>query len=256
MPVLKQEVFSWLKTLDNPFRNYLLTRSDPARVISLRVFDVFLRKLATNPREIAVLSGSDSEPELQLLSPGYNLTLLNYEENPDLFDLTLDWTGDRWRKYHGLFDLVLCEQVLEHLPDPQQALDNIKILAKDGGAIHVSTPALNNTHGEPDFYFAGFHPRALEYFARQSGFQHVAAGAWSSNKASRMYATCDWSPLAESGPLRFLLMSLPFLAKKPRKLIRTLLNRLRNMTLYPFQPLFSKRETNNYVVSWLYSSKI
>lgn len=256
MIISKQEVFLWLKTLDTPFRNYLLTRCDPARVISLWDFDVTLKKLVTNPRKVAVLSGSDSEPELQLLTPGFNLTLLNYEENPDLFDLTLDWTGERWEKYHGRFDLVLCEQVLEHLPDPQQALDNIKILAKDGGTIHVSTPALNNTHGEPDFYFAGFHPRALEHFAKQSGLQNVAARAWSSNKASRMYATCDWSPLSESGPLRFLLMCLPFLAKNPRKLIRTLLNRSRNMALYPFQPLFSKQETSNYVVSWLYSSKV
>lgn len=255
MIVSNQDVSSWLKTVKPPLRDYLLTKSDPARVVSLREFDLSVKKLVAKPREIAVVSGSATEPELQLMAPGYNLTLMSYEENQGLFDLTLDWSGKSWGQYYGRFDLVLCEQVLERLPDPQRAFDNIKILAKDGGVIHVSTPALNNTHGEPYFYFSGFHPRALEHFACQSGFHNVVAGAWPSNKASRMYATCDWAPLAESGPLRFLLMSLPFLVRRPKRLVRTLLNRMGNMALYPFQPLFSKTEANNYVVSWLYATK-
>ena len=255
MIVSKQDLSSWLKTVKPPLRDQLLTKSDPARVVSLREFDVSVRKLVAKPREIAVVSGSATEPELQLMAPGYNLTIMSYEENQGLFDLTLDWSGKSWGEYQGRFDLVLCEQVLEHLPDPQRAFDNIKILAKDGGVIHVSTPALNNTHGEPYFYFSGFHPRALEYFAYRSGFHTVVAGAWSSNKASRMYATCDWAPLAESGPLRFLLMSLPFLVRRPKRLVRTLLSRMRNMALYPFQPLISRTEADNYVVSWLYATK-
>lgn len=253
--VTKGELSSWLATVNPPFRDYLLTRSDPARVVSLREFDLSVKKLATNPREIAIVSGSETEPELQLLTPGFNLTLFNYEENQDLFDLTLDWSDKRWKDYHGRFDLVLCEQVLEHLPEPQRAFDNLKMLAKEGGVIHVSTPALNNSHGEPHYYYSGFHPRALEHFAHKSDLHNVVAEAWSSNKASRMYSTCDWAPLSESGPLRFLVMSLPFIIRRPRKLARTLLNRLRNMALYPFQPLFSGADSSNFVISWMYSTK-
>lgn len=255
MNISKQDLAKWLKTVNPPLRDHLLTRSDPARVVSLREFDLYVKEAVAKPREIAVVSGAATEPELQFLTPGYNLTLLNYEEDRGLFDLTLDWSGNRWQEYNSRFDLVLCEQVLEHLPDPQRAFDNIKILAKDGGVIHISTPALNNTHGEPYFYFAGFHPRALEHFAHRSGLHGVVAKGWASKKASRMYATCDWSPLAESGPLRFLLISLPFLVRQPKRLVRTLLNRIRNMALYPFQPLFSRTQSSNNVVSWLYSTK-
>jgi len=250
-----KEIALWLRRLEPELRHYLLATSDPARVVSLWEFDRALTALATMPLNIAVVSGSAHEPELRLLGSGYTLTQLNYEDDPALFDLTLDWSTKPWKKFHGRFDLVLCEQVLEHLPEPQRAFDNLKVLARDGGLIHVSTPALNNTHGEPYFYFSGFHPRALAHFAHKTGFAEISIGAWASNKASRMYGTCDWAPLAESGPLRFYFMSLPYLLTRPKKLARTTLNRMRNMALYPFQPLFSRTEATNYVVSWLFATK-
>ena len=236
-------------------RGYLLTNSDPARVVALREFESIVSGSTGPPLEVAVVSGSANEPELQFLPEGYSLTLLNYEDNANLFDLTLDWSGDGWKNFRGRFDLVLCEQVLEHLSNPQRAFDNLKLLARDCGVVHVSTPALNNTHGEPDDYFAGFHPRALEHFARQAGLDPLIAGGWASDKGSRMYATCDWSPLAESGPFRFFVMSLPFLVRSPKKFFRSSVNRLRNIIRFPFQPLFSNGSSSNYVVSWVYATK-
>jgi len=250
-----KEIALWLRGLEPELCHYLLATSDPARVVSLWEFDRAVKALATRHLEIAVVSGSAREPELQLFGGDYTLTQLNYEDNPGLFDLTLDWSTKPWKEFHSRFDLILCEQVLEHLPEPQKAFENLKVLARDGGLIHVSTPALNNTHGEPYFFFSGFHPRVLEHFSHKSGFKEVVTGSWSSNKASRMYGTCDWAPLAESGPLRFYLMSLPDLVRQPKKLARTTLNRIRNMALYPFQPLFSRTETTNYVVSWLFATK-
>lgn len=256
MFVPTKAVSRWLKTLGPEFREYLLTKSDPARVVALREFDIFIRSSSNSLEEVAVVSGSPEEPELKLIPAGYNLTLLNYEENPVLFDLTLDWSNEEWQEYHSRFDLVLCEQVLEHLPEPQTAFNNLRTLAKEGGIIHVSTPAMNNTHGEPFFFFSGFHPRTLKYFASKSGLTDANSGGWASDKASRMYATCDWAPLSESGPLRFLVMSIPFLVGKPKRLVRTLLSRVRSMFLYPFQQMFSKVESTNYVISWSFTRRI
>lgn len=53
-----------------------------------------------------------------------------------MFDLTKPWEGPAWSAYRGAFDLVLCEQVLEHFIDSAQAALNLALLLRTGGVLH------------------------------------------------------------------------------------------------------------------------
>ena len=249
------EVSKWLSSRPPKLKSQLLTRTDPARIVILMAFDAW-KGNTPDPLRVAVVSGSEAEPELTLLTGPFELTVLSFEEDPGLFDLTADWSGVQWKKYHQQFDLVLCEQVLEHVSDPHAAVYNLSLLVAPQGHLHVSVPAMNNTHGEPYYFYAGFHTRALEAMAERTALTVAQSGSWASDKASRMYATCDWAPLAESGPLRFFWEGLLVLRSQPKRLARTLLGRWRNFLLYPFQDLFPRKASHNNVVSWIIASRL
>ena len=76
---------------------------------------------------------------------------------PD-FDICAPLTEER------RFDLVICEQVLEHVPDPCAAVDNLRALCAPGGRVIVSTPFLIKVHEFPSYGMLDywrFTPRGL-----------------------------------------------------------------------------------------------
>lgn len=52
-----------------------------------------------------------------------------------------------------IYDLVLCTQVLEHLPDPRSAIAGIARSLKPGGALWLSAPLFYEEHEAPFDYF-------------------------------------------------------------------------------------------------------
>jgi SAM-dependent methyltransferase len=61
------------------------------------------------------------------------------------FDLSASLTERR------RFDVVICEQVIEHVPDPWQAAANLRGLCRDGAHVIVSTPFLVRVHELPAY---------------------------------------------------------------------------------------------------------
>lgn len=51
------------------------------------------------------------------------------------------------------FDVVLCTEVLEHLPEPQRAIDEIFRVLKPGGTLLLTTRFLFPIHDAPHDYF-------------------------------------------------------------------------------------------------------
>lgn len=217
MELKSKQVSHFLRSLSDDFRLKLITVTDPARVVSLINFDQFLRNANLKVERIAVVSGSMNEPELLFCSVNAQVNLLSFEDDPVLFDLNKDWSQSALKQHHQVYDLVLCEQVLEHCLDPARAFHNLATLLKPGGVLHVSVPAINNTHGEPNYFYAGFPTSTLEAFAKRAGLTVRACDSWRSDKAARMYATCDWAPLAESGPLIFFSRGFGFPAQNPKR---------------------------------------
>jgi SAM-dependent methyltransferase len=54
------------------------------------------------------------------------------------------------------FDVILCSEVFEHLPDPILALDEFARLLKPGGLLIITAPFASFVHFAPYHYCSGF----------------------------------------------------------------------------------------------------
>ena len=69
------------------------------------------------------------------------------------------------------FDVILCSEVLEHVPEPTRALDEFTRLLKPGGMIILTAPFGSNVHMAPYHYCSGFSKYWYEYHLSQRGFR-------------------------------------------------------------------------------------
>lgn len=56
------------------------------------------------------------------------------------------------------FDVVLCTEVLEHVPEPATAVREIARLLRPGGRLLISSPLGSVLHQEPYHFYGGFTP--------------------------------------------------------------------------------------------------
>ncbi|MCE5273076.1 class I SAM-dependent methyltransferase [bacterium] len=70
----------------------------------------------------------------------------------------------------GAFDIVLCLEVLEHLPRPEAALAELGRVLKSGGRLLLSAPLGSFLHQEPYHYYGGFTPHWYRKFLPETGF--------------------------------------------------------------------------------------
>ena len=103
--------------------------------------------------------------------PWKEFTRLDYPE----FDLCAP-VVDR-----GRFDVVICEQVLEHVGDPWGAAANLRELTVPGGHVIVSTPFLIKQHelllfGMADYW--RFTPRGLRTLLESASLVVDAVDTW------------------------------------------------------------------------------
>lgn len=121
-------------------------------------------------------------------------------ENPFLDEFRPLHPGDRWPVDAGAADLVLCDNVLEHLPDPASNFREARRVLRPGGYLCIRTPnvfsyfglasrLVPNKHHEavlkvvqrgredcfPTLYRANT-VWALRRMMRQHGFDHVVYG--------------------------------------------------------------------------------
>ena len=67
-------------------------------------------------------------------------------------------------------DIVLCTQVLEHVPDPSQLMREMARVLRVGGNLIVTAPFSYRLHAEPDDYWR-FTWRGLEHLLQESGLR-------------------------------------------------------------------------------------
>ena len=83
----------------------------------------------------------------------------------------LDVVGDLGRLpfRDGAFDLALCLEVLEHLPEPQRALAELGRVLRSGGRLYFSVPMSWHQHQKPHDYFR-YTSFGLRYLLDRAGF--------------------------------------------------------------------------------------
>lgn len=136
------------------------------RVALNRAVDRHIASLNPGSRSAAEISGDahGSKPWKEFVS-------LNYPE----FDLCAPLEGRR------RFDVVICEQVIEHVVDPCAAARNLRGLTNPGGHLIVSTPFLVRVHelalfGMNDYW--RFTPRGLRILLEHAGLEVETVGSW------------------------------------------------------------------------------
>ena len=238
-PIRAKDVQAFLGELPSRQASRFLNESDPARVISLLHFSKWISTVGPVER-VAVISGSENEPELLFL-PTASVQYFNFDDS-QLWDLNDDWGDGRLARASRSFDLVLCEQVLEHVLDPIQAVKNAALLLAPGGHLHLSVPGVNGTHGGPHYFYGGFHPRALSAFCEKAGLTSVKAGGWGSKKSVQMYSTCDWAPLAVSA-------FIDLVRENPRP-TRGFRAGVRHWFRYGRRSFFPSKPYRHFTISW------
>ncbi len=71
------------------------------------------------------------------------------------------------------FDIILCSEVFEHLPDPMLAMREFQRLLKPGGILILTAPFNSLTHFAPYHYSSGFNRYYYEINLDQLGFDVV-----------------------------------------------------------------------------------
>jgi SAM-dependent methyltransferase len=171
------EVEEFIKNYDSTYNGELSSLYNYSRVVSLAHFQKYIKKYNLEFQDkIGVISGSDAELELRLLSYK-SLKVLSYEVD-QVYDLDLNWNCFPSEN----FSLTLCNQVLEHVFNPHQAIKNLIHHTKSQGYIYITIPTVNCIHGEPHFFSSGFHPRFLERLGKENELEIVDLGWWGSYK--------------------------------------------------------------------------
>jgi SAM-dependent methyltransferase len=110
---------------------------------------------------------------------------------------------------HETFDVVICEQVLEHVVDPCGAAANLRRLCTDDGHVIVSTPFLIKVHELPIYAMRDywrFTPRGLQTLLENAGLEVESVAAWGNRECivgnlSRWSAYRRWHSLRDEPDL-------------------------------------------------------
>jgi SAM-dependent methyltransferase len=120
------------------------------------------------------------------VSPGHNsrwrALISNYRsvEYPG-FDICLDRLPEQ-------FNIVIADQVLEHVPAPLAAVENLRAMTAPGGHVMIAAPFLFRVHGRPKDY-TRWTPEGLEELLKRAGFPKpdIQIGSWGNKACARAH---------------------------------------------------------------------
>jgi SAM-dependent methyltransferase len=112
----------------------------------------------------------------------------------------------------GSFDLVICEQVLEHVLDPLTAVRTLRRLCKPGGHVYVATPFLVRLHDHPGDYWR-FTPDGLRHLLTSQGLEPLWVRSWGNRRVivanfDRWAARLPWQTLRNESDLPAVVWAL------------------------------------------------
>jgi len=107
------------------------------------------------------------------------------------------WDGVDIPLGDATMDCAMATEVLEHCPDPQHVLIEIRRVLKPGGVIFITTPFLWPLHLMPYDQYR-YTPCAMERMFRQAGFVGItvhAMGGWDAALAQMIGLWCRRRPM-------------------------------------------------------------
>lgn len=101
---------------------------------------------------------------------------------------------------HDRYDVVLCDNVLEHVPDPFTATRTLFDLCRPGGLCFVGTPFLYRVHYAPGDYWR-FTRDGLERLLACAGFSEIATDSWGNRWCVGAHLFHDWFGIWRGMPM-------------------------------------------------------
>lgn len=85
----------------------------------------------------------------------------------------LDYVGDIWKidEKDASFDAILCTEVFEHIPYPNETIKEFARLLKPGGTLILTAPSNCLRHMDPYFFYSGFSDRWYQKILSENGFE-------------------------------------------------------------------------------------
>lgn len=71
------------------------------------------------------------------------------------------------------FDAVVCTEVLEHVPEPIRAVQEIGRVLRPGGKLILTAPLGSSLHQEPYHFYGGYTPHWYRKFLAEAGFTEI-----------------------------------------------------------------------------------
>lgn len=143
----------------------------------VREFHSHTRALLHQIKSVALVGG-ESDPEVSAFDL-HKITTFGIAGEQNFLDLNLSNDHLDSRPKH---DLVVCNQVLEHVWNHQAFFENLKSLVAEGGYLWISVPASNFVHSYPHYFSAGFTKGYIEQNLIKHGFEIVYSGELSSKR--------------------------------------------------------------------------
>lgn len=149
--------------------SFSFLRSDYFVVRALSAFIADALRTTIYPGALVVDVGCGEGPWRSLVRElGARYVCLDIAQNSS-GSVTALCTADALPLADGTVDVVLCTEVLEHVPDPPNAVCELKRILRTGGSAIVTTPFLYPLHEEPrDFQRLTTHQ--LRRLALRAGF--------------------------------------------------------------------------------------
>lgn len=119
------------------------------------------------------------------------------------------------------FDGILCTEVLEHVPEPHRAIQEMARILRTGGKLFLTAPLGSFLHQEPYHFYGGYTPYWYQKVLPEASFEVMSIEAnrgffsWFGQEAKRFNALIDPRRTLSTGwrypGLVFLwLITLPF----------------------------------------------
>jgi SAM-dependent methyltransferase len=72
------------------------------------------------------------------------------------------------------YDVVLCTEVLEHVPEPIKVVHELARILRPGGRLILTAPLGDGLHMEPYHFYGGYTPYWYHRFLAEAGFDRIA----------------------------------------------------------------------------------
>jgi len=124
--------------------------------------------------------GCGAQPYRALFPPEATYKGIDTEDAQDRFGYdvpdTTYFKGDKFPIKTGSVDFILCSEVLEHIPDPNVFLSELRRCLRPGGRLLLTVPFSARWHFIPYDYWR-FTPSGLNRILNQAGFINISVYA-------------------------------------------------------------------------------